>query len=309
MGKWVLLLCVTLAPMGGARAEDCALGKRYLELAADRTAAAANDEALAFLRQSIDACPTYDAYERLGETAAQSTQKEDKQEAVKAFVEAHARAPDAPARARSLFQYASLLDREGDPQNAYPLIKEARALDPANRDIGTLAGKIEQEQQHPTQEHIVRALRYSLFQPLTVTMSAPTGSGPQKGATAASAEARPASGAGPSVNIQINFKTASIAVDEQTQPNIELLAHALADPSLAGRKFLFVGHSDMRGTDDFNLALSKQRAEAIFHIVSTIEPSLQDRVSVEGRGSREPIDPGSDDNALRANRRLQVLVR
>src|ERR1700678_3702405 len=96
---WTILSTVALSWQ--VRAEDCALGQRYLALAHDRVAAFENDEAIAFLHQSVEACPSYDAYEQLGELAAQSAQNEDKQKAVSAFIEADARAPTVQARARS----------------------------------------------------------------------------------------------------------------------------------------------------------------------------------------------------------------
>lgn len=310
---WILTAAGAIVFASAADAENCALGQRYLGLAKDRMAAYANDEALTFLRQSAEVCPSYDAYEQIGELASQSTQKEDKVEAVKAFVQAHARAPDATSQARSLYNYAALLNREGDPQNAFPLIKQARTLDPASTDIATLARAIDAEEQHPTQEHIVRALRYSLFQPLAVVTAPAVGAAVARnpGAVTTSAAAAPqvAPATGPQVNIPINFKTASIAVDPQTQPNLEMLAHALADPSLDGKNFVFVGHSDPRGGDEYNVSLSRDRAQAISHIVTALEPGLKGRISVEGHGAHELIDPGTDENAFRANRRLQVLVR
>jgi outer membrane protein OmpA-like peptidoglycan-associated protein len=313
---WTLLGAIALSTRAGA--EDCDLGQRYLSLAKDRIAAYANDEALVLLRQSVEACPAYDAYEQLGELAAQSPQREDKTKAVGAFVSAHALAPTPRARAWTLYQYAALLNREGDPQNAYPLIKEARALDSTNPDIATLAGIVETQVQHPTQEHIVRALHYSLYQPLAplrlaaVSPAAMRGSAGATGGSARAASREPVAApapSGPSVNIPINFNTASTVVDRQTGPNVELLAHSLADPSLDGRQFTFIGHSDSRGGDQFNVSLSLQRAQAISQMVSTLEPTLKGRILVEGHGAREPIDLGSDENAMRANRRLQVLVR
>jgi outer membrane protein OmpA-like peptidoglycan-associated protein len=307
---WTLIGAVAFSATAGA--EDCALGQRYLSLAKDRIATFANDEALTFLRQSVDACPTYDAYEQLGELAAQSPQREDKVKAVEAFVAAHARAPSPETRARSLYQYAALLNREGDPQNAYPLVKEARALDPANRDIATLAGTVEAQVQHPTQEHIVRALHFSLYQPLAAVVVATGSPGGARGTggTRGGIPREPVTtAAGPSVNIPINFNTGSIVVDPQTRPNLAVLAHALADSSLDGHTFTFVGHCDARGGDQYNVALSRQRAEAISQSVVALEPTLKSRIVVEGHGAREPIDPGSGEQALRANRRLQVLVK
>lgn len=301
------LALVAAVMSSAARAEDCALGQRYLALAKDRIAAYANDEAITFLRQSSDACPSYEASEQLGEVAAQSPQREDKEKAVAAFVDAYGRAPDPQSRAHTLYQYAALLDREGDPENAYPLIKNAHTLDPSNADITTLAGKLEAQVQHPTQEHIVRALHYSLYQPVSTAVKDEGGGG--GGAAAGAPHGHAAMASGPSVNIPINFDTASTRVDAQTQPNINILAHSLADPSLAGRQFLFVGHSDARGADAYNVDLSLQRAQVLSQMVSTIEPSLKGRITEEGHGAREPIDSGTGAAALRANRRLQVFIK
>jgi outer membrane protein OmpA-like peptidoglycan-associated protein len=298
-----LLIAVVLgAP---SRAEDCVLGQRYLSLAHDRIAAYKSDEAIAFLRQAVDACPSYDAYEQLGELAAQSTERADKEKAVAAFLAAYDRAPSIQARASTLYHYGALLNLDGDPENAYQLIKQAHALEPKNAEYAALNDSVEGQVQHPTQEHIVRALHYSLYQPLSATESAvgsPKGSGPSKHQT-------PSGGGGPSVNIPINFDTGSVVVDEQTRPNIAVLAHALADPSMSGRDFTFIGHSDYRGGDAYNVALSRQRAESISQSVITLEPSLKGRIHVEGHGAREPIDSGTDAQALQANRRLQVFIK
>jgi outer membrane protein OmpA-like peptidoglycan-associated protein len=303
--SWPLLFTIAFSMQSGA--EDCALGQRYLSLAHDRIVAFENDEAIAFLRQSVDACPSYDAYEQLGELAAQSPQREDKEKAVAAFVEADALAPSPQARARSLYHYAALLNQDGDPQNAYPLIKQAVTLDPANSQYVELSSTVEKQVQHPTEEHIVRALRYSLYKPLRAPVSSISGSSPSGGSL--TKRQAPASGAGPSVNIPINFETASVVVDQETKPNIVALAHALVDPSMAGREFIFIGHSDPRGGDQYNLGLSLERAEAISQSVIALEPSLKGRIHVEGHGAREPIDTGNDERALRANRRLQVVIQ
>jgi outer membrane protein OmpA-like peptidoglycan-associated protein len=299
---WTLLFTIALGAQ--SHAEDCVLGQRYLSLAHDRVAEFKNDEAMAFLRQSVDACPSYDAYEQLGELAALSTEREDKEKAVAAFVQADARATSPQTRARSLYHYAALLNQEGDPQNAYPLIKQAHTLDPTNSQITELAGTIESQVQHPTQEHIVRALRYSLFQPLNESNSTSRAVGNQ-----GVFKRQTPSGGGPSVTIPINFDTASVVVDQETRPNIEILARSLADPSMSTREFTFIGHSDARGGDQYNLGLSLQRAQAISQSVIALEPSLKGRIHVEGHGAREPVDTGTDERALRANRRLQVVIK
>src|SRR5262245_59179523 len=163
MRQLKLLALLSTFLFTAAQAQDCALGQRYLDLAKDRSARSENTDAIAFLRQSIDACPTYDAYQQLGELSALSTERADKQQAVGAFVSAHKLAPNKQTRARALYKYADLLSGEGDPQNAYPLIQDARALDPNNPEIVALAQRLEKDIQNPTQEQLVRGLRDSLY--------------------------------------------------------------------------------------------------------------------------------------------------
>jgi outer membrane protein OmpA-like peptidoglycan-associated protein len=103
--------------------------------------------------------------------------------------------------------------------------------------------------------------------------------------------------------------TGTTLVDEKTRSNIAVLAQSLADPNHPNQRYTFVGHADIRGDESNNVLLSKRRAEAIYQSVTLLEPSLQGRIEVTGRGSSEPIDLGNDERAYRANRRLQVLLR
>ncbi len=144
-----------------SRADDCALGQRDVALAHDRMANFATEEALGFLKQAVEACPSYEAYEQLGELAGQSTEQDDKKRAAEAFVAADALAPSPQAAAKTLFEYAKFLNGEGDPQNANVMIKQARALDPTNADILAEYDLIEKQVEHPTQATLVRALSYA----------------------------------------------------------------------------------------------------------------------------------------------------
>src|SRR4029077_7708062 len=93
---------------------------------------------VALLKKSIAACPSYDAYQSLGVALGHSKNRRDWSGAADAFVRANALAPPPKARAETLYQYASLVNDDGDPQNAYPMIKKAHALDPGRADIADL---------------------------------------------------------------------------------------------------------------------------------------------------------------------------
>ena len=300
---WAALLLAGSAAAGGTA--DCELAERYLGLARDRIAVFDNDEASAYLEQSIGRCPTYAANQQLGELAAESPELDDKRRAVEAFVVAYSLADTPEGRSRTLYHYGRLLSREGDPQNAYPLLLDAQALAPGNSEVDALLKVVRGQIESPTPEQIVRGLRDSLYQPIMLVAAV---------SSAAIAEDRSpqqqvVTPIGPSVNIPINFVTGSTRVDGQTRGNVVILARALADPELRDRRFLFVGHADVRGDEFSNLALSRQRAEAIHEAIILIEPALIGRIETTGRGAYEPIDPGSNEQAWRANRRLQVLLQ
>jgi outer membrane protein OmpA-like peptidoglycan-associated protein len=296
MGWLAAALCLVSGT--AAAASDCAQGKQFLAQAQSEANASA---AIPLLKKSIAACPSYDAYQSLADLLSHSKNRRDWQSAADCYVKANALAPDKQARAETLFQYASLVNDDGDPQNAYPMIKKAQALDPSRKDIAALATKIEKQIQVPKKSQIERSFGLSVYKPLTASSEGGGGGGPA---------AADVSGAGHrQVNIPINFQFNSVEPNEDTQDNVKMLADALAEDSFASMQFVFIGHSDSRGDPNYNVELSRKRAEAIRVVVIQIAPALEGRIDVAGRGSSEPIDPGSDAAAMRANRRLQVIVK
>lgn len=75
-----------------------------------------------------------------------------------------------------------------------------------------------------------------------------------------------------------------------------------------------VGHTDAKGDDAYNLALSKRRAEAVVRWLSSSGGIATDQLRAEGRGKTEPVAPnttltGQDDPEGRArNRRVVVII-
>jgi peptidoglycan-associated lipoprotein len=67
------------------------------------------------------------------------------------------------------------------------------------------------------------------------------------------------------------------------------------------------GHADERGSDEYNLALSKRRAaEARRFLMQQGVDST--RLETVGYGEEEPLDPGSTEPAWAANRRAEFNV-
>jgi outer membrane protein OmpA-like peptidoglycan-associated protein len=71
---------------------------------------------------------------------------------------------------------------------------------------------------------------------------------------------------------------------------------------------LVIGHTDTVGTDAFNDALSRQRAEVVRRAL-VARGIAEQNIVVAGRGKREPIVPTADGVAEARNRRVEILVR
>ncbi len=68
------------------------------------------------------------------------------------------------------------------------------------------------------------------------------------------------------------------------------------------------GHSDRTGSDEYNLKLSLQRAEAVRDLLSERNVSLQ-AMDVDSHGEGNPFIPTADGVAEPRNRRVEVIVR
>jgi outer membrane protein OmpA-like peptidoglycan-associated protein len=71
---------------------------------------------------------------------------------------------------------------------------------------------------------------------------------------------------------------------------------------------LVIGHTDKVGSDAFNDALSRQRAEVVRNAFTARGISV-DKIEVIGRGKREPVVPTAEGVAEARNRRVEILVR
>ena len=202
-----------------ASAEDCELGKRYMALAQDHVKNFATDEAVAFLRKSVETCPTYEAYQQLGELAAQSSEQEQRARAAEAFVNAYELAQSDQERANTLYHYALLLNSAGDPQNAFPLIKTAGTLDAANANIVELEKQLDEQIRNPTTNQLRAGLKGDLYRPLRLASAKNSA----KPSPLAMSERVSSTGTG-AINIPVHFETGSATVDDETRPNIRKFA-------------------------------------------------------------------------------------
>jgi len=77
-----------------------------------------------------------------------------------------------------------------------------------------------------------------------------------------------------------------------------------ANPAM---RILIVGHTDERGTGDYNLALGTRRAEAVRDYL-VAQGVSSTRIDLETRGKTEPIAAGSSEGAMALNRRDAFVI-
>jgi outer membrane protein OmpA-like peptidoglycan-associated protein len=110
------------------------------------------------------------------------------------------------------------------------------------------------------------------------------------------------------------FAFDSSDLDARARRVVERMAYVLNHPRAAGRTVILEGHADAIGTQAYNLALSRRRAETVARELIG-QGVRRDRVTVEAYGESRPVAPnqnpdGSDDPAGRArNRRVEAVIR
>lgn len=67
----------------------------------------------------------------------------------------------------------------------------------------------------------------------------------------------------PAIDLTIPFEYDSAAISQKAVPVLVTLGQVLQDASLQGSTFLVGGHTDARGSNDYNIKLSQQRAQSV----------------------------------------------
>ena len=71
----------------------------------------------------------------------------------------------------------------------------------------------------------------------------------------------------PKIDLEINFGFNTDRIAHSALPTVKALAKALADPAIRGSTFLVAGHTDGKGSLEYNQILSERRADAVKRIL------------------------------------------
>ena len=105
-------------------------------------------------------------------------------------------------------------------------------------------------------------------------------------------------------NIEFDFDKSSLQGSEAARRLDKVADFMKRHPDV---KVLITGHTDSKGSDEYNMALSERRVKtAVDYLVEKgIERS---RMTTKGYGERRPIDTNETDEGRQHNRRVEFTI-
>lgn len=110
------------------------------------------------------------------------------------------------------------------------------------------------------------------------------------------------------MNIPVLFDFDSASLAPASERTVAQLAAAIRQLGLDGSATVrVIGHTDVRGPADYNLALSERRAATVLERIRT-DSGTAARLEAAGRGESDPRYAGQGSDDHRRNRRVEVVV-
>jgi outer membrane protein OmpA-like peptidoglycan-associated protein len=108
----------------------------------------------------------------------------------------------------------------------------------------------------------------------------------------------------PSLSLLIQFDFDSVQVRPESRQALANLAQALQSNELMSSRFAVEGHTDAKGSADYNIRLSQRRAEAVRDFLSSQGVGVA-RLQAAGKGATELANPAEPYAA--ENRRVRIV--
>lgn len=105
----------------------------------------------------------------------------------------------------------------------------------------------------------------------------------------------------------IYFEFDSYDLSPSEQAYLKRFSQFVQDDLLNSVELKLIGHTDERGSDDYNLRLSEQRVQSVFEFLSStgIAP---ERLKIEFKGEHEPANDEKTDEGFAKNRRVTISI-
>jgi len=107
------------------------------------------------------------------------------------------------------------------------------------------------------------------------------------------------------ISLQILFDYNSATLTEEAKAQLEPVGRALVSGDLSGMKFRIEGHTDIVGGDDFNIELSRRRAETVKQFLTEKYGVASAAIQIQGKGKNDLADAANPTSE--ANRRVRIV--
>jgi OmpA-OmpF porin, OOP family len=114
----------------------------------------------------------------------------------------------------------------------------------------------------------------------------------------------PAAAAGQRADLRLAFELGSSTLTPTARAEAKVFADSLMRPELKGMKFVIEGHTDSIGGRDYNIDLSRRRAQAVADYLVSLGVT-RDRLDIRGYGYDKPLPGLSAGN--QQNRRVEAV--
>ncbi len=115
----------------------------------------------------------------------------------------------------------------------------------------------------------------------------------------------PSNAAPPSIDLHIPFEFNSDQLTSDAIVTLRRLGEALKDPGFANSHFRIAGHTDAKGTSEYNQKLSERRAQAVRNYLVFQYDMDPKRLEATGYGFTQLVDRAHPDDGI--NRRVQIV--
>lgn len=110
------------------------------------------------------------------------------------------------------------------------------------------------------------------------------------------------------VNLNIQFDFDKAVISKESYPILDAFGEAMNSPELKGQRIIIAGHTDAKGSAEYNLNLSKERAESVKQYLIKNWNLSPSQVDVVGYGQSRPITVGNDPESMQKNRRVEIRL-
>ena len=119
---------------------------------------------------------------------------------------------------------------------------------------------------------------------------------------------KPMAGKPPAVDVPVSFRFDSVELTVKGERQAGEMLAAMREPTYAGQRFRLVGHTDTQGSADYNLGLSRRRAERLREWFLARSDLDAGRIETRGLGESDPLLDGDSEAEHARNRRVELQL-